>query len=225
MKPLHELDHYQLLEVHRDADPEEIERGYALAREAYAPGALASYSVLDEGEAASMRQQVESAYSILIDPERRAAYDATLRGSGGPRGDELIVLEPYERERQESQEVEAAPAPIDTIDQFADLDDGDPEAPWDGARLRRARLARGIELDAITAITKVNPVYLGAIEEDDFAALPAAVYVRGFVDAYARFLDLDARSVASSYVESYKKFLDSAPRSGHPRRSALEKRG
>ncbi len=225
MKPFHELDHYQILEVSRDASPDEIERGYALAREAYAPGALASYSVLDEREAAAMRQQVESAYSILTDPERRAAYDATLRAEGPVARDELIVLEPYEREGVAHRDAEESAPALPSVDEFSDLDDGDPDAPWDGARLRRSRLARGVELDAITAVTKVNPVYLAAIEEDDFEALPAAVYVRGFVDAYARFLDLDARSVASSYVERFKTFLEGNPRAGHPRQTALEKRG
>ena len=225
MKPFHELDHYQILEVSREASSDEIERGYALAREAYAPGALASYSVLDEREAATMRQQIESAYSILTDPERRAAYDATLGGNDPAARDELIVLEPYENEREVPRDAQEAPPAATSVDEFSDLDDGDPDAPWDGARLRRARLARAVELDAITAVTKVNPVYLAALEEDDFEALPAAVYVRGFVDAYARVLDLDARAVASSYVERFKVFLEGNPRPGHPRQTALEKRG
>ena len=60
---------------------------------------------------------------------------------------------------------------------------------------------RGLELDQINAITKVNPNYLRCIEEERFDALPAAVYVRGFVAAYARCLGLDAGRVANEYLE------------------------
>lgn len=211
MKPMRDLNHYELLELSRDARAEEIERAYALVREAYAPGSLASYSVLDEQEAAAVRQQVETAYSILSDSDRREAYNASLAGGGGIAGDELIVVEPYENARV----AEPEEKPPGALDEFEDIDDGDPDAPWDGSRLRRARLARGAEIDAIAAVTKVNPSYLRGIEEENFEALPAPVYVRGFVDAYARFLDLDARSVAASYTERLKDYLETVPR---PRR-------
>ena len=77
-------------------------------------------------------------------------------------------------------------------------------APGPVHALRRTRLARGLELDQINAITKVNPVHLRSIEEERFEALPASVYVRGFVSAYARCLGLDAGRVASDYLERLK---------------------
>jgi len=43
----------------------------------------------------------------------------------------------------------------------------------------------------------VNPRYLRYIEEENVDGLPARVYVRGFVEAYARVVGLDpVRSVA-----------------------------
>lgn len=205
MKPMRELNHYELLELPKEAPPDEIERAYALVREAYAPGSLASYSVFDEQEAAAVRQQVETAYTILSDPDRREAYNASLVGGSVLAGEELIVVEPYDDGGVDASKQK----PHGALDDF---DDVDPDAPWDGARLRRARLARGAEIDSIAAVTKVNPAYLRCIEGDDFEALPAPVYVRGFVDAYARFLDLDARTVASSYVERVKERLENTPR-------------
>lgn len=159
MKPICELNHYELLELPREAAPEEIERAYALVREAYAPGSLASYSILDDRDAAAVRQQVETAYAILSDPDRRDAYNANLANGGElDESGDLIVVEPY------GDALDALPEekPPDSLSEFEDIDDGDPNAPWDGARLRRARLSRGIDLDAITAVTKVNPVYLHA---------------------------------------------------------------
>jgi flagellar biosynthesis protein FlhG len=87
-------------------------------------------------------------------------------------------------------------APLDALDELEES-----EGEWTGARLRRARLRQGIELDEITKITKVNPTYLSFIEEERFDGLPASVYVRGFVVGYAGCLGLDAKKVASSYLE------------------------
>ena len=87
-------------------------------------------------------------------------------------------------------------APLDALDELEES-----EGEWTGARLRRARLRQGIELDEISKITKVNPTYLAFIEEERFDGLPASVYVRGFVAGYAGCLGLDAKQVAASYLQ------------------------
>jgi cytoskeletal protein RodZ len=45
--------------------------------------------------------------------------------------------------------------------------------------------------------------YLRCLEEDHYAGLPAPVYVRGFVAAYARCVGLDPQSVAASYMQRF----------------------
>ena len=87
------------------------------------------------------------------------------------------------------------------LDAFEDLEDDAVE--FDGARLRRARLRRGIELDEVSRITKINTVYLSFLEEGRFGELPARVYVRGFVAAYASCIGLDPSRVAASYMKGY----------------------
>jgi flagellar biosynthesis protein FlhG len=76
-----------------------------------------------------------------------------------------------------------------------------PETAFTGALLRRAREAHGIELQDIATQTKISGVYLRAIEADDFAALPASVYVRGFLVQIARVLRLDPSQVSKSYLK------------------------
>ena len=71
---------------------------------------------------------------------------------------------------------------------------------FDGPRLRRARMHRGVEIDDIAQVTKVTSLYLQAIEDEAFETLPPAVYVRGFVSAYARAIGLDPKRVADSYI-------------------------
>ena len=48
--------------------------------------------------------------------------------------------------------------------------------------------------------TKVSTTYLRCIEEEAFDRLPAPVYVRGFVTAYASAIGLNPKRVATSYM-------------------------
>jgi flagellar biosynthesis protein FlhG len=190
-----DVDHYELLELPRDASHEDVERAYRVARATWGEDALAAYSVASEAELGALRERVEQAYRVLSDADSRGAYDAALGRLRAPVHDEPdLGLDDEEKE-------ELAPAELPAeIEAFGDLS-GPEDGRWTGPALRRTRLARGLELDQINAITKVNPVYLRCIEEERFEALPASVYVRGFVAAYARCLGLDAGRVANDYLE------------------------
>lgn len=61
-------------------------------------------------------------------------------------------------------------------------------------------MARGISLDQIADETKVRKHYLENIEADRFDAFPAALYLKGYLQAYCRALGLDCRAVADSYM-------------------------
>ena len=191
-----DLDHYELLELERDASHEEVERAYRMARATWAEDALAAYSVATEAELTALRERVEVAYRVLSDVDARSAYDAALGRLRPPEPDEPDLGLDEEEEKEELAPAEL-PAEISAFDDLSGPEDG----RWTGPALRRTRLARGLELDQINAITKVNPLYLASIEEERFDALPAAVYVRGFVSAYARCLGLDAGRVANDILE------------------------
>ena len=70
-----------------------------------------------------------------------------------------------------------------------------------GARLREAREARGISIEDLVQITKVPRATLVALEEGNTTALPAPVFVRGFVRAVARALDIEANSLVRELPE------------------------
>ena len=202
-----EPDHYELLEIPRDATREEVERAYRMARVTWSDEGLATYSVAERGELAAMRARVELAYRVLADVETRSAYDEALGLLSPPPEEPELDFEDEEKKV-------AAELPAE-IEVFDDL--GPEDGRWSGAALRRSRLARGLELEQITAITKVNPVYLRCLEEERFQALPAAVYVRGFVTAYARCLGLDVARVAGDYLERLQAARPSHGRRHRPR--------
>lgn len=75
-----------------------------------------------------------------------------------------------------------------------------------GEYLKREREIRGIQLKAISDATKIRVGLLTAIEKNDFDALPAAPFVKGFIQAYCKYLGLDAQDAMLRY-EAYMRSI------------------
>ena len=88
-----------------------------------------------------------------------------------------------------------------------------PETEFTGALLRKVREAHGIEVADISQRTKIGKAHLIAIEEEAFDALPAPVYVRGFVAELAKFLRLDPPQVQRTYLRRMRERLAGRGRS------------
>jgi cytoskeleton protein RodZ len=69
-----------------------------------------------------------------------------------------------------------------------------------GTWLRTQREARGVSLAAVAESSKISTRHLEALEGDHFDALPAPVFVRGFLREYARIVGLDADEVVNFYL-------------------------
>jgi cytoskeleton protein RodZ len=65
-----------------------------------------------------------------------------------------------------------------------------------GPVLEQARKDRGLSLGEVEQATKIRKRYLQGLERDDYAALPDAIYARGFLKTYANFLGLDGERLA-----------------------------
>jgi len=213
---LSEQNYYEVLEVARGARPEEIERAYRMATATWSQGSLALYSLFDDDDAATVRERITSAYRTLSDEEARRAYDLDQFGAA--------FEEPEHVTEAGSDQAEGDPEPeaFDELEAALDstLEDGVEQTDdFDGQQLRRLRMQRGIELQDIAEKTKVSGRYLTCIEDEDWSSLPAPVYVRGFVTAYARAVGLDPQKVALSYMSK----LDAA-RQGKSRGRLLGRR-
>lgn len=68
-----------------------------------------------------------------------------------------------------------------------------------GARLKAARTAKGLTIDDLQQITKIQKRYLIAIEDEQFDKLPGDFYVRAFVKQYADTVDLDGNALLEEY--------------------------
>ena len=71
-----------------------------------------------------------------------------------------------------------------------------------GARMRDARIAAGLSIDAVAQQLKLAPRQVKALEDDDFALLPGRTFVRGFLRNYARLVRLDADEILASLPDA-----------------------
>jgi len=71
-----------------------------------------------------------------------------------------------------------------------------------GDKFREAREARGLALSDAAEQIRIRSVYLAAIEEENWSAIGAPVYVRGFLRTYARFLGLDPEEAVGSFNQT-----------------------
>ncbi|MGZ3696193.1 MAG: helix-turn-helix domain-containing protein [Bdellovibrionota bacterium] len=67
--------YYEILDVSLNANPEIIRMAYIRAKNAYNRDSLAAYSLFDREESKNILAEIEEAYSILSDSEKRRKYD------------------------------------------------------------------------------------------------------------------------------------------------------
>ena len=68
-----------------------------------------------------------------------------------------------------------------------------------GAALRRARLAKKMDVRDVAAYLCIRPRFLEALENGNTKELPGDAYAQGFVRSYAAYLGLDADKTVAEY--------------------------
>jgi transcriptional regulator with XRE-family HTH domain len=73
-----------------------------------------------------------------------------------------------------------------------------------GAVLRQARKAKALTLEEVSRTTKIQRRYLDALENEQYAILPEKIYVRYYLNTYARFLGLNAAELLQAFDRNYR---------------------
>ncbi|WP_141603455.1 helix-turn-helix domain-containing protein [Terrilactibacillus laevilacticus] len=74
-----------------------------------------------------------------------------------------------------------------------------------GQALKEARKEKGMSLDDVLEITKIQKRYLAAIEEGQFDQLPGEFYTRAFIKNYAEAVGLDSGTIFEEYANEIPK--------------------
>lgn len=68
-----------------------------------------------------------------------------------------------------------------------------------GQKLKEAREAKGLSIDQLQEVTKIQKRYLVTIEEGDYSVLPGAFYARAFIKQYAAAVGLNGEELLVEY--------------------------
>lgn len=182
------MNHYRLLGIDPGATDEEVRRAYRRMKQLFDPDSPILYGLYRERDVQAALSQLRRAYETLVDPALRRRYDRRLYPAGHPS----LRREPVRRA--------AAPAtpPKDPLAAAG----VEPEAVFDGNIIRRIREASGISLQEIAEHTKISMFTLRCIEADQFADLPAPVYLRGFLKQVGTYLRIDADRLVREYSDA-----------------------
>lgn len=80
-----------------------------------------------------------------------------------------------------------------------------------GNRLKEAREAKGMSLDDLQEITKIQKRYLAGIEEGNYKMMPGPFYVRAFIRQYAEAVDLVPEEIFEQYKDDIPSTHDDVP--------------
>jgi curved DNA-binding protein CbpA len=210
-------NHYQVLTLKPGASLEEVDNAYRLCSVLYRgenPGTNAA-------DIMAARARIEEAYSVLSDPSRREEYDrqhgfpsppprlmlappasgpGTVAGPASHAGAPQPVFPMRVPEPRPAPVPRALAAPVAPRPQPVT-----PTGPVGGAELRKMREEHGVTLEHIAAVTKVSVRVWQDIENERFDRLPAPVYIRSFVQQYAREVGLEPRAAADGYLRRVRR--------------------
>lgn len=96
-----------------------------------------------------------------------------------------------------------------------------------GTVLRNTREQKGYDLNEAARRLRIRPDILRAIEANDFAHMPPRGYARNMVNAYARFLGLNASEITRAYLSEMSEYQMGALGEGYeeaPKRSRTSSR-
>ncbi|MEO7674177.1 MAG: helix-turn-helix domain-containing protein [Pyrinomonadaceae bacterium] len=69
-----------------------------------------------------------------------------------------------------------------------------------GEKLRQAREERGISISEVAEQTRISPLYLEAIDADNYKTLPGGIFNKGFVRSYAKYVGVDEQEALQDYM-------------------------
>jgi len=175
----------ELLGLKPGATTADLHRAYQRARATWAEESLATYGLVDEAERDAILARLTMAYErlsrCLVSPSsaRQTGPHEALPGTDpSPAGPPAAGTEP----------TGAIPGGTHDLDP--------------GALLRRRRLASEISLDTVARETRIRTTILEALEEGNPSRLPAPVYIRGFVIAFAQVVGIDEpEDLARRYLD------------------------
>jgi len=210
MKKFDGLNYYEILKIPMTSSYLEIKRAYKDALSLYSEDSIVTYSLFSKEERDKIIDDIENAFSTLINDQKRAAYDQMLVDSG-----QVDTLIPFREKQYPSTPPSSTRASVNENQLYSRVKEKllmeDVKTLSDeillkerlsGDDLQKLRNAVDVKLEEIQYITKISASVLTAIEENRFEELPPVTYLRSFLKSYAKILQIDPQKVIDGYLKT-----------------------
>ncbi len=207
-------NYYELLDIQPDATLSEVQKAHQTTLDLYRNNPKITDALFSIKEINNILEKIDSAAQVLINPNKRREYDASLfinkpeneknyAKSAGSRETTIGNNDDFDRKegRIPSLQTKAKKNP-ETQNLIEKLNKQPVISGWD---LKALRTASGFTIETIFEKTRVGISILKDIEEDRFDALPPMIYLKGFLKAYARELQLPPGAVVDGYLKNIEK--------------------
>ncbi len=212
MKRLTEQNYYTLLGIPPKASFGEVQSAYDQALSIYSTDSIATYSLFTQQERERILSRLVDAYKTLTDSQLRREYDHFLieRGELSPQNTGYPSLKDSNITKGKLREVsiesliqKEKDTEIENQPSESNLDLFDSQTSVTGKSIKMVRAAREISLEEIYQKTNIPEKTLEDIEEENFEKLPALVYLKGFLKAYAKILNVNQTQMVNGYMKRY----------------------
>lgn len=212
MKKLTEQDYYNLLDISPKASFEEVRSAYDQAMNIYSTDSISTYTLFTQKERDLILSRLAEAYKTLTNSQLRKEYNHFLieRGELSPQEIGFSSLEDsniakgkllevsVESLTQKQQKVKDERVPSNK-----NLTLFDSQISVTGKNIKTIRTSKEMSLEEIFKQTNISRETLEDIEEERFEKLPALVYLKGFLKAYAKILQVNQVEMVDGYVKRY----------------------
>jgi curved DNA-binding protein CbpA len=203
-------NYYEILEVSPQASEHDIHQAYLNVKKAYSlrnPDIFKSFSF---DELQQLLIVIEEAYATIGNKDTREIYDAKFFTANPGLKTQLGSVQFVEDEAAEKTE-NSGTLPegyAKTTLSIYEIDESfealiHSQEFYDGIFLGKIRKYKRVKLEDFSQHTCISIKYLYAIEDNNYNALPAAVFTRGYINQYCKLLDLPAEKVISSFMKLY----------------------
>jgi len=227
-------NYYELFEIQENATRKEIIQAYQRVKSVYSNDSMALYTLYSNEDSNNIINDIEEAYKILTNPEKRELYDqqnslnqskATVRLSYDKPGfmkrtlldvpgflnEDINVLGSKKnilKKQDKEMNTPILKIEIPNYNENKDIENKiTNEADFLGSFLKEVREYKNITINYISAKTKISSFYIKCIEEENYKDLPARVYVLGFLKLYTKIIGLDTEKVLNAYMKRYDEFF------------------
>ncbi|MFB3850981.1 MAG: helix-turn-helix domain-containing protein [Acidobacteriota bacterium] len=193
---------YEILEISPNAHPKEIQSAYQRKLEIYSDNSFATIGLMTKEEKEKERDFLEQNYKLLINSQSRQKYDEELISKNIIKEEERI---------SDYKDIQEQPRIFQEAEESYSENGKEGEAKndiseityYDGASLRKIRQAMKISVEEIVSETNIRSWYIQSIEEERYDALPARIYLKGFLKQIAMYLKISPEKVLRDYLERY----------------------